>query len=107
MTGGFGGWRGEAAGLPTTITICCRNGGFHLHKVSFQAISSLWFFVLGATSVFAVNCSDVVLFSAISGHPQVGALRNLEQLRAARNDSMVHHVLQLQQRNRIGSGWCS
>ena len=61
----------------------------------------------GATSMLVVDFSNVVMFSAISGHPQVGALRNLEQLRAARNDSMVHHVLQLQQRNRIGSGWCS
>ena len=105
--GGFGGWRREAAGQPTTITICFRNGGFHPHKVSVQTIPSLWSFVSGATSMLVVDFSNVVMFSAISGHPQVGALRNLEQLRAARNDSMVHHVLQLQQRNRIGSGWCS
>ena len=52
-----------------------------------------WFFVSGATSMFTANCSDVVLFSAIGGHPQVGALRNLEQLRAPHNDYMVHLVI--------------
>ena len=83
-----------------------QNGGFLLHKVSIQTIPSLWFFVSGATSVFAVNCSDV-LCSAIGGHPQVGALRSLKQLQAPRSVSMVHLVIQLQQRNRIKSGWCS
>ena len=85
------------AGLLATITICFRNGGFHLHKVSIQTIPNLWSFVLGATFVFAVNCSNVVLVRAISGHPQVGVLRNFEQLRAPRNDSMVHVVIRLQQ----------
>ena len=56
--------------------------------------------------MFAVNCSDVMLLRAINGHPQVGALRNLEKCRAPRNDSMVH-VIQLQQWNRIRSGQCS
>jgi len=40
-------------------------------------IPRLWFFVPGVTSMFAVNCSDVVLFTATNGHPQIGALRNL------------------------------
>jgi hypothetical protein len=97
----------KAAGLPTTITICLRNGGFLLHKVSFQTTPSLGFFVSGANSVFAVNCSDIMLCSAIGGHPQVGALRSLKQWQAPRNVSMVHLVIQLQQRNRIKSGWCS
>jgi len=35
--------------------------------------------------------------NAISGHPRVGALRNLEQLQAPRNASMVHIVVQLQE----------
>ena len=56
---------------------------------------SHWFFVSGATSVFAVNCSDVVLFSAIGGHPQVGALRSLKQLQAPRNVSMVSDFVDL------------
>ena len=69
----------KAAGLPITIIICLRNGGFHLHNVSIQTIPSVCLFVSGATSMFAVNYSDDVLCSAIGGHPQVGTLRNLEQ----------------------------
>jgi len=94
----------KAAGLPTTITICFRNGGFHLHKVSIQTIPSAMFFVSGVTSMFAVKCLDVVLCSAIGGHRQVGTLMNLEELQAPCSVSMAHLVIQVKQRNRFKSG---
>jgi hypothetical protein len=68
----LGVWRCEVARLPTTITICFRNGGFRLHKVSIQTIPNLLSFVLGVTSLFALDCWDVVLLKEISGHPEVG-----------------------------------